>query len=91
MVAIIAYLLDVRAFRRCSNNGVSMILPSISHRSAHPKIVSALWEELHRHEESLVGTAPRYVPYDWFLRAWLFCTPFGTNELDRGLVARRSS
>ncbi|WP_350616269.1 ABC-three component system middle component 6 [Pseudomonas sp. HY7a-MNA-CIBAN-0227] len=55
---------------------------------ARPKTVSALWEELNRHNESLTATPPRRITYDWFLLALDLLYSLGTIELDSGLVAR---
>ncbi len=55
---------------------------------ARPKTVSALWEELNRHDAGLAAM-PRRITYDWFLLALLFA--LGTIELESGLVARRTA
>lgn len=55
---------------------------------AHPKTVSALWEELNRHDVGLT-TTPRRISYDWFLLALDLLYALGTIELESGLVARR--
>jgi hypothetical protein len=55
---------------------------------ARPKTVSALWEELNRHNESLTAAPPRRITYDWFLLALDLLYSLGTIELDSGLVAR---
>ena len=46
---------------------------------ARPKTVSALWEELNRHEEGLTATTPRRITYDWFLLL-IFCMPLGPSN-----------
>jgi len=56
-----------------------------------PKTVSALWEELNRHEAGLTGVTPRRITNDWFLLALDLLYAIGTIELDRGLVARRAA
>lgn len=56
---------------------------------AHPKTVSALWEELNRHEGGLAAACPREITYDWFLLALDLLYAIGTIELESGLVARR--
>ncbi|WP_325073259.1 ABC-three component system middle component 6 [Pseudomonas monteilii] len=54
-----------------------------------PKTVSALWEELNRHE---VGdTIPRRITYDWFLLSLDLLYALGTIELESGLVTRRTA
>lgn len=58
---------------------------------AHPKTVSALWEELNRHKEGLTATTPRRITYDWFLLALDLLYALGAIELDSGLVARRTT
>lgn len=55
---------------------------------ARPKTVSALWEELNRHNEGLTATPPRRITYDWFLLALDLLYSLGTIELNSGLVAR---
>lgn len=57
---------------------------------AHPKTVSALWEELNWHDASLAAT-PRRITYDWFLLALDLLFALGTIELENGLVARRAA
>lgn len=57
---------------------------------AHPKTVSALWEELNRHDAGLAPT-PRRITYDWFLLALDLLYSLGTIELESGLVARRAA
>jgi len=57
---------------------------------ARPKTVSALWEELNRHD-TVLATAPRRVTYDWFLLALDLLYALGTIELESGLVARRTA
>ena len=54
-----------------------------------PKTVSALWEELNKHETG-VATMPRKITYDWFLLALALLYAMGTIELESGLVARRA-
>ncbi len=56
----------------------------------HPKTVSALWEELNRHDAGLAVT-PRRITYDWFLLALDLLYALGTIELESGLVARRTA
>ena len=56
---------------------------------AHPKTVSALWEELNRHDAGLAVTTRR-ITYDWFLLALDRLYAMGTIELESGLVARRA-
>lgn len=58
---------------------------------AHPKTVSALWEELNRHDEGLAAAHPRKITYDWFLLALDLLYALGTIELESGLVARRTA
>jgi hypothetical protein len=55
---------------------------------AHPKTVSALWEELNKHNACLAATSRR-ITYDWFLLALDLLYALGTIELKSGLVARR--
>lgn len=57
---------------------------------AHPKTVSALWEELNRNNTGLAVT-PRRISYDWFLLALDLLYALGTIELESGLVARRTA
>ena len=57
---------------------------------AHPKTVSALWQELNRYDVGLAAT-PRRVSYDWFLLALDLLYALGTIELESGLVARRTA
>ncbi len=57
---------------------------------AHPKTVSALWEELNRPDAGLAAT-PRRITYDWFLLALDLLYALGTIELKSGLVARRTA
>ena len=57
---------------------------------AHPKTVSALWEELSRHEGDLSAARPRKITYDWFLLTLDLLYALGTIELESGLVARRT-
>lgn len=54
-----------------------------------PKTVSALWEELNKHEAG-VAVMPRKITYDWFLLALDLLYAMGTIELESGLVARRA-
>ncbi|MCK4144375.1 ABC-three component system middle component 6 [Ralstonia nicotianae] len=54
-----------------------------------PKTVSALWEELNKHDAS-VATMPRKITYDWFLLSLDLLYAMGTIELESGLVARRA-
>lgn len=54
-----------------------------------PKTVSALWEELNKHEAG-VAIMPRKITYDWFLLALDLLYAMGTIELESGLVARRA-
>lgn len=56
---------------------------------ACPKTVSALWEELNKHESSLATTTPRRISYDWFLLSLDLLYSLGTIELESGLVKRR--
>ncbi|WP_343214372.1 ABC-three component system middle component 6 [Dyella sp. ASV21] len=59
---------------------------------SYPKTVSALWEELNKHETAgLSTTTPRRITYDWFLLALSLLYALGTIELDSGLVARRTA
>lgn len=55
-----------------------------------PKTVSALWDELSRHDTS-VAAMPRKITYDWFLLALDLLYAMGTIELESGLVARRAA
>lgn len=55
-----------------------------------PKTVSALWEELNRHDTGLTAT-PRRITYDWFLLSLDLLYALGTIELESGLVARRTA
>jgi hypothetical protein len=55
---------------------------------AHPKTVSALWEELNMHDFGLVAT-PRRITYDWFLLALDLLYALGSIDLKSGLVTRR--
>lgn len=55
---------------------------------AHPKTISALWEELNRLDAGLAAT-PRRITYDWFLLALDLLYALGIIELESGLVARR--
>lgn len=56
---------------------------------AHPKTVSALWEELNRPTDIVAATLPRRITYDWFLLALDLLFALGIIELVDGLVARR--
>ena len=56
----------------------------------YPKTVSALWEELNRHNAGLAVT-PRLITYDWFLLALDLLYAIGTIEIESGLVARRTA
>lgn len=56
-----------------------------------PKTVSALWEELNKHDLNLTATPPRRITYDWFLLSLDLLYALGTIELDSGLVARRTA
>lgn len=56
---------------------------------AGPKTVSALWEELGRHEDASNFMPPRRVTYDWFLLALDLLYAIGAIELESGLVERR--
>lgn len=53
-----------------------------------PKTVSALWEELNRHDAS-AAAMPRKITYDWFLLALDLLYVMGTIEFESGLVVRR--
>lgn len=53
-----------------------------------PKTVSALWEELSRHDTG-VAAMPRRITYDWFLLSLDLLYALGAIELESGLVARR--
>jgi hypothetical protein len=55
---------------------------------ARPKTVSALWEELNKHDAGLTAS-PRRIAYDWFLLALDLLYALGAIELESGLVARR--
>ena len=55
-----------------------------------PKTVSALWEELNRHEVG-VTDMPRRITYDWFLLSLDLLYALGTIELESGLVTRRTA
>ena len=57
---------------------------------AHPKTVSALWEELNRRDAGLAAT-PRRITYDWCLLALDLLYALGAIELESGLVARRAA
>lgn len=58
---------------------------------SHPKTVSALWEELNRHDQGASTTDPQRITYDWFLLALDLLYALGTIELESGLVARRTA
>jgi hypothetical protein len=58
---------------------------------AYPKTVSALWEELSRHDGGLADARPRKITYDWFLLALDLLYALGTIELESGLVTRRTA
>lgn len=58
---------------------------------AYPKTVSALWDELNRHDDGLAIAHPRKITYDWFLLALDLLYALGTIELESGLVARRTA
>lgn len=58
---------------------------------AYPKTVSALWNELIRHDEGLAISHPRKITYDWFLLALDLLYALGTIELESGMVARRTA
>lgn len=58
---------------------------------SRPKTVSALWEELNRHQEGVTATLPRRITYDWFLLALDLLYALGTIELDCGLVTRSAA
>lgn len=55
---------------------------------AHPKTVSAIWEELNRHDTGL-SAVPQRITYDWFLLSLDLLYALGTIELESGLVTRR--
>lgn len=57
---------------------------------ARPKTVSALWEELNKHDVGL-SAMPRRITYDWFLLSLDLLYALGTIELESGLVARRTA
>ncbi len=57
---------------------------------AHPKTVSALWEELNSHDAGLAAPSRR-ITYDWFLLALDLLYALGAIELESGLVARRAA
>lgn len=56
----------------------------------HPKTVSALWDELNRHDTGPTRI-PRQISYDWFLLALDLLYALGSIELEGGLVARRTT
>lgn len=56
----------------------------------YPKTVSALWEELNKHDDDS-EVAPRRISYDWFLLALDLLYTLGAIELENGLVARRTA
>jgi hypothetical protein len=55
---------------------------------AHPKTVSALWEELNRHDQGSAVIRPRKINYDWFLLALDLLYTLGAIELESGRVTR---
>ena len=55
---------------------------------SRPKTVSALWEELTRHDAGMAAM-PRRINYDWFLLSLDLLYALGAIELEGGLVARR--
>lgn len=57
---------------------------------ARPKTVSALWEEMNRHDAGLAAT-PQRITYDWFLLALSLLYALGAIELESGLVARKTA
>ena len=57
---------------------------------AHPKTVSALWEELNRPDSNLAAAMPIRITYDWFLLVLDLLFTIGAIELESGLVARRT-
>lgn len=57
---------------------------------AHPKTVSALWEELNRPNAS-VAAMPLRITYDWFLLALDLLYALEAIELESGLVTRRAA
>jgi len=57
---------------------------------SRPKTVSALWEELNRHDAGQ-DTNTRRINYDWFLLALDLLYALGSIELESGLVARRTT
>lgn len=58
---------------------------------SHPKTVSALWEELNKHDEGAFATGPQRISYDWFLLALDLLYALRVIELESGLVARRTA
>lgn len=57
---------------------------------AHPKTISALWEELNQHDQALGATRTRRITYDWFVLALDLLYSLGTIDLKNGVVARRT-
>ena len=55
---------------------------------AHPKTVSALWEDLSKQDASQPLTRTKKISYDWFLLALDLLYALGAIELDGGLVKR---
>lgn len=58
---------------------------------AHPKTVSALWEDLNRQDLEIIAIRPRQVTYDWFVLTLDLLYLLGTIELENGLVTRREA
>ncbi len=57
---------------------------------AYPKTVSALWEELSRHDAGLAAT-PRRITYDWFLLTLDLLYALEAIELESGLLVRKTA
>lgn len=57
---------------------------------SRPKTVSALWDELNRHDAGLLVT-PRRITYDWFLLALDLLYALGSIDFESGLVVRRTA
>ncbi len=57
----------------------------------NPKTVSALWENIHRQDNSLVTARHPKITYDWFLLALDLLYILGAIKLKSGLVTRRIS
>ena len=57
---------------------------------AHPKTVSALWEELNKRDIGLAVTSRR-ITYDWFVLALDLLYALGAIDLENGLVKRRAA